>query len=97
MDGINQPEREARPQDGRAAQRLEGLLVDFNDLLLLTHRLFETNPGVLARWQERAAHLHVPLDNEASGQVVERHRNRLDLTPRSGMIYVRCSESSNPR
>src|SRR5712671_832797 len=33
--------------------------LDFNDLLLLTHRLFEANPGVLARWQERAAHLLV--------------------------------------
>jgi len=41
-------------------QRLREMnALDFNDLLLLTHRLFETNPGVLARWQERAAHLLV--------------------------------------
>src|SRR5229473_4162267 len=37
-------------------QRLREMnALDFNDLLLLTHRLFEANPGVLARWQERAA------------------------------------------
>src|SRR3984893_15631114 len=41
-------------------QRLREMnALDFNDLLLLTHRLFETNPCVLARWQERAAHLLV--------------------------------------
>ncbi len=41
-------------------QRLREMnALDFNDLLLLTHRLFEASPGVLARWQERAAHLLV--------------------------------------
>src|SRR6266446_2405467 len=41
-------------------QRLREMnALDFNDLLLLTHRLFEANPGVLARSQERAAHLLV--------------------------------------
>src|SRR5229473_1098113 len=41
-------------------QRLREMnALDFNDLLLLSYRLFETNPGVLARWQERAAHLLV--------------------------------------
>src|SRR5712664_1081834 len=41
-------------------QRLREMnALDFNDLLLLTHQLFEANPGVLARWQERAAHLLV--------------------------------------
>ncbi len=33
--------------------------LDFGDLLLLVHRLFETNPEVLARWQRRAEHLLV--------------------------------------
>jgi len=33
--------------------------VDFSDLLLLTYRLFEREPDVLARWQARAAHLLV--------------------------------------
>jgi ATP-dependent DNA helicase UvrD/PcrA len=33
--------------------------VDFGDLLLLTHRLFETVPAVRAGWQDRAAHLLV--------------------------------------
>ncbi|MGH7933613.1 MAG: ATP-dependent helicase, partial [Candidatus Binataceae bacterium] len=33
--------------------------LDFGDLLLLTHRLFETDAGALARWQGRAAHLLV--------------------------------------
>jgi DNA helicase-2/ATP-dependent DNA helicase PcrA len=33
--------------------------LDFGDLLLMTHRLFETNPEVLARWQQRAEHLLV--------------------------------------
>ncbi|HXZ86990.1 MAG TPA: UvrD-helicase domain-containing protein [Candidatus Binataceae bacterium] len=33
--------------------------LDFGDLLLLTHRLFETNPQALARWQTRAEHLLV--------------------------------------
>jgi len=33
--------------------------LDFGDLLLLTHQLFERNPEVLARWQQRATHLLV--------------------------------------
>jgi len=33
--------------------------LDFGDLLLMTHRLFERNPEVLARWQRRAEHLLV--------------------------------------
>ncbi len=33
--------------------------LDFGDLLLLTYRLFEREPGALARWQARAAHLLV--------------------------------------
>ena len=33
--------------------------LDFGDLLLLTHRLFESNPAALARWQQRAQHLLV--------------------------------------
>jgi DNA helicase II / ATP-dependent DNA helicase PcrA len=31
--------------------------MDFGDLLLLVHRLFETNREVLIRWQQRAEHL----------------------------------------
>jgi DNA helicase-2/ATP-dependent DNA helicase PcrA len=31
--------------------------MDFGDLLLLAHRLFETNREVLIRWQQRAEHL----------------------------------------
>jgi DNA helicase-2/ATP-dependent DNA helicase PcrA len=33
--------------------------LDFGDLLLVTHRLFESHPEVLARWQERTGHLLV--------------------------------------
>jgi DNA helicase-2/ATP-dependent DNA helicase PcrA len=33
--------------------------LDFNDLLLQTYRLFDTNPEILARWQARAEHLLV--------------------------------------
>lgn len=33
--------------------------MDFNDLLLLTWRLFKENPEILERWQRRAAHLLV--------------------------------------
>src|SRR5208282_907013 len=33
--------------------------LDFDDLLLLTYRLFEREPDALARWQARAAHLLV--------------------------------------
>ncbi len=33
--------------------------MDFGDLLLQTHRLFETNPEALDRWRYRAAHLLV--------------------------------------
>jgi len=33
--------------------------LDFGDLLLMTHRLFETDAAALARWQERAGHLLV--------------------------------------
>jgi DNA helicase II / ATP-dependent DNA helicase PcrA len=33
--------------------------LDFGDLLLLVHQLFQSNPDVLARWQRRAEHLLV--------------------------------------
>ena len=33
--------------------------LDFGDLLLMTHRLFETDSAALARWRERARHLLV--------------------------------------
>ncbi len=57
---------EGRPQNAFAhiyrlyQERLRAMnAMDFNDLLLLTYRLFSGNPDVLERWQRRAAHLLV--------------------------------------
>jgi DNA helicase-2/ATP-dependent DNA helicase PcrA len=45
---------------GLYQQRLRSMnSMDFGDLILLVHRLFETAGDVLARWQQRAKHLLV--------------------------------------
>jgi DNA helicase II / ATP-dependent DNA helicase PcrA len=45
---------------GLYQERLRAMnALDFGDLLLMTYRLFDTKPDVLARWQHRAEHLLV--------------------------------------
>ena len=64
---IQVAEAAASPRDRVIAQvyqlyqdRLRELnALDFGDLLLQTHRLFDTNPEALARWRRRAGHLLV--------------------------------------
>jgi DNA helicase-2/ATP-dependent DNA helicase PcrA len=71
----------------RVYQRYQEILVennalDFDDLLLVTHRLFRDNPAVLERYQER--YLHVMVDEfqdtnmvqyELTQMLAGRHRN----------------------
>jgi DNA helicase-2/ATP-dependent DNA helicase PcrA len=64
---IQVAEAAASPRDRIIAQvyqlyqdRLRELnALDFGDLLLQTHRLFDTNPDALARWRRRSGHLLV--------------------------------------
>ncbi|MFO1538226.1 MAG: DNA helicase PcrA [Actinomycetota bacterium] len=73
---------------------LDANAVDFDDLLVLTVRLFREHPDVLARWQQRFAHVLVDEfqdTNVAQWELVQRlaegHRNLLVVGDTDQSIY----------
>jgi len=73
---------------------LDANAVDFDDLLVLTVRLFREHPDVLARWQQRFTHVLVDEfqdTNVAQWELVQRlaegHRNLLVVGDTDQSIY----------
>ncbi len=94
-EAVMPPHKKAAQVYGLYQQRLrEANAMDFDDLLMLTHRLFEQEPGVLAFYQGRFRYIHVDEYQDTNhvqysllGQLAGGHRNLMVVGDDDQSIY----------